>query len=82
MYHPVFRKLAASAGTEYMLGALPAKVSFNASGPLGAVSMDVLQSKEPTMFRRALSAVQAVQIYKVRRSGAWLRKRFSSAGPG
>ena len=79
MYHPVFRKLAASAGTEYMLGALPAKVSFNASGPLGAVSMDVLQ---PTMFRRARSAKQAVQIYKVRRSGAWLRKRFSSAGPG
>lgn len=58
----MFRNLAASAGTEYMFGALHTKVSTNASGSLGAVSMDVHESKEPRMFGRTIYFIGSVHI--------------------
>lgn len=58
----MFRNLAASAGTEYMFGALYTKISTNASGSLGAVFMDVHESKEPRMFRKTLYFIGSVDI--------------------
>lgn len=45
-----------------MLGALYTQVSTNASGPLGAVSMDVHESKEPGMFRGSISLIGGADI--------------------
>lgn len=82
----MFRNPATSVGTESVLGALDTKVSTHASGPLGAVSMDVQEPKGPRAFRggyltyRQCRYIQSLRV--VQESGAWLRKRFSSDGPG
>lgn len=83
----MFRNLAASAGTESVLGALYTKVSTHASGPLGTVSMDVHEPKEPRVFRRGYLTYRKCRYIKplirvIQESGAWLRKRISSDSPG
>lgn len=51
----MFRNPVASVGTEYMLGALYAKVSTNATKPLGAVSIEAQESEAPRRAGRAIS---------------------------
>lgn len=51
----MFGDPVASAGTEYMVGALYAEVSTNASKPLGAVSIGAQESEAPRRAGRAVS---------------------------
>lgn len=55
----MFRNLAASPGTQYVLGALYAKVPTNAAGPAGAVSIGAQESEEPRRVRRDVSLMCA-----------------------
>lgn len=55
----MFRNPFASAGTEYMLGALYAEVSTNATKPLGAVSIEVQESEAPRRAGRASSLMHS-----------------------
>lgn len=51
----MFRNLVASAGTEYMLGALYDKVSTDATKALGALPIEVQESEEPRRVGRDIS---------------------------